>query len=409
MSAAGPHTPPRPTPISSVLALTVLASFGTGILWNGMPFIAEHDYDFSEVENFGLFTIVGLVYVVAAFLAGRLIRRIESTLSARSLLAILLIAQSALAMIPLVADAEWMIWMVTIGLGIASALFWPVVESYLSAGRAGKRLRFAIGLWNVLWTLAVAISLIGLAPLMSEGSRLARYAIVGLAGLNIFGTICLVWFRRQPLAPGHASAAAEAGREYPYLLHAARILLPTSYFLVGMISPLMPYRLEVLEVASTYKTPLTATWMFTRVGVIVVMWLLPFWHGRWGTLLLAGGSMVLGYLGMLMAPTVWLMFTSLAIFGFGQGITYYAAIYYAMSVGNAEVDAAGTHESLIGAGYAGGPLAGLVTVLLVGGADPATTIAALRIGLILLVMTAAGWFALQPYRRARRERRNSLA
>ena len=43
-------------------------------------------------------------------------------------------------------------------------------------------------------------------------------------------------------------------------------------------------------------------------------------------------------------------------------MTYYAALYYAMSVGRAKVDAGGTHEALIGGGYMFGPLVGLMTL-----------------------------------------------
>jgi len=48
------------------------------------------------------------------------------------------------------------------------------------------------------------------------------------------------------------------------------------------------------------------------------------------------------------------------LFGLSVGMTYYAALTYAMVVKNAAVDAGGSHESLIGAGFAIGPASGLV-------------------------------------------------
>ena len=51
-----------------------------------------------------------------------------------------------------------------------------------------------------------------------------------------------------------------------------------------------------------------------------------------------------------------------AIFGFAAGLTYSAAIYYAMVVKNASVDAGGVHEGLIGAGFAIGPAMGLAGI-----------------------------------------------
>ena len=53
------------------------------------------------------------------------------------------------------------------------------------------------------------------------------------------------------------------------------------------------------------------------------------------------------------------MIVGLILFGSGMGVTYYAAIYYALAVGRAEVEAGGTHEALIGGGYMVGPIIGL--------------------------------------------------
>jgi hypothetical protein len=44
---------------------------------------------------------------------------------------------------------------------------------------------------------------------------------------------------------------------------------------------------------------------------------------------------------------------------------YSAALYYAMEVGQAEVEAGGKHEALIGLGYTGGPACGLLAGLAV--------------------------------------------
>ncbi len=45
-----------------------------------------------------------------------------------------------------------------------------------------------------------------------------------------------------------------------------------------------------------------------------------------------------------------------------MGIVYTAALTYALEAGRSEVDAGGTHEALIGAGYLFGPAAGLAAV-----------------------------------------------
>lgn len=47
-------------------------------------------------------------------------------------------------------------------------------------------------------------------------------------------------------------------------------------------------------------------------------------------------------------------------FGVLAGVTYYAALYYALVVKNASMDAGGAHEGLIGLGLVRGPGVGLV-------------------------------------------------
>ena len=74
--------------------------------------------------------------------------------------------------------------------------------------------------------------------------------------------------------------------------------------------------------------------------------------------------MTLGFAMIVTAMSLPLMLAGFAAFGAGMGIVYYAALYYAMAVGRAEVDAGGTHEGLIGLGYSIGPLTGLISLAL---------------------------------------------
>ena len=71
-----------------------------------------------------------------------------------------------------------------------------------------------------------------------------------------------------------------------------------------------------------------------------------------------------GFIATVLAGSIAAVVVALAIFGFGQAVVYYTARYYAMRVGDADVDAASTHEGLIGVGYAAGPAAAAIGVSL---------------------------------------------
>ena len=82
-----------------------------------------------------------------------------------------------------------------------------------------------------------------------------------------------------------------------------------------------------------------------------------------------------------------------AVFGVSSGVVYYAALYHAMVLLNASIQAGSAHESLIGLGFALGPAAGLVAAQ-AGNATGSTTL-----GLVLIVgplAAATSVLALRP-------------
>ena len=82
------------------------------------------------------------------------------------------------------------------------------------------------------------------------------------------------------------------------------------------------------------------------------------------------------------------------IFGVSRDrIAYYAAIYYAMIVGNASINASGEHESFIGLGFFFGPAAGLAGIVL---AVPlASPVWGMVAGTSPLILVTA-WMAIHP-------------
>src|SRR5690349_22377768 len=108
---------------------------------------------------------------------------------------------------------------------------------------------------------------------------------------------------------------------------------------------------------------------------------------------------MLGF-GLIVAGlSVPLLMFGLAMFGAGMGIIYYATLYYAMTVGKAEVDAGGTFEALIGVGYAVGPLTGLTSAMIAGDDDHRFTL--MTIGIVWTLIIACGIGTVGPYRKAR--------
>ena len=382
------------TPLGAVLALTFVCSIGTGIFWHGIPFIAKHTYDFPQTRNLLLAFAMGGVYTLGAFTAGLVTRRIEHHLSPRGVLAVSVTTLSLVCLGPLVVRGEWALWVAALVATYVTSLIWPVIESYVTAGRHGAAMRSAIGWFNLTWAPAVAIPMFALAPILESHGR---WAIGGFASVGLVGLVALRWFAPRPGHHDDELAGIHVGPEYPYLLRSARVLLPLSYVLNATMSPILPYRFDAIGLDVWWETPAAATWIVVRVAVFALMWRMRFWHGRWGTLLVGAGAMTGGFGLVVTGPNLATMLAGLASLGVGLGVVYYAALYYAMAVGRAQVEAGGTHEGLIGAGYTIGPLAGLAGAAIAGGVG--------IVGAVWGLVGLAGIPAIRPYREARRGRR----
>ena len=349
------------TSLTASLVLTGLASTGTSVIWNGLPFIAKRDYGFTESDNLGLYLLIGIVYVTGALTSGVCTRLLRPFASLRTVVTGLLLTVAIVCTLPLFTKSGWVIWTAGGVAGFCSAWLWPIVQSYLVAGRHGSEMRRAIGWWNLVWMMSVAGVMLAMAPLMDSH---ASMVIVGLGGINILAIFVLPWYPKNPAEHDEDPTKEKVPDGYRSLLRGARVLLPLSYVINGVLSPLLPYVLANISIEIFWQTPVAAIWMISRVVVTVLMWKSGKWHGKWSILWISAISMAIGFVCILAASEIVLLILGLIIFGGGMGVTYYAALYYAMSVGKARVEAGGKHEALIGSGYMVGPLIGLASIQL---------------------------------------------
>ncbi len=349
-----------------ILGVTVTNSLATGVVWNGLGFITSREYHYSATETYSLFIASGTLYAIAALSCGKCLAKLHGRLSPRAALMVLCAIQAMVAPLVYVGDSSAGVIVTVLVTSVTGACLWPIVESYVAAGRNPHATRRAVGKWCMAWMIAVALSLVLMGPLQrSDGWINPRLALLALAPLSLLAIGC-AWF--LPVHPGHHEHSTEPPpAHYVAQLRSARVLLPASYLLIGALNPLMPYVLDRLEMNPTYQTPLTALWLTTRVIVAGVMLELSHWRGRWSTLLLGALFLLVGFALVVTAPSVGAIAAGLVLFGAGHGVIYYAAIYYALRVGSASIDAGATHEALIGLGYVIGPAAGLAGYLIGGG------------------------------------------
>jgi hypothetical protein len=378
-----------------VLGVTVLGSVSSGTFWAGLFFVTAQEYGFSVFANLVLATVMGAVYALAARVAGWLAHgRVP-----RRVMSLALATWTAAALLPLLLPGTVSaLWIAALVGSAASATTFPIVESYLTAGRHGAEMRSAIGKFNLTWTPATALPLLLLPLFGSTGSgMLGSFAVSAAAS-----ALALLATRALPLHPaahGQEAGQAAVGPEYPALLQAASWLLPFSYVISATLAPVLPHRLAAVGVGASASF-VAAIWMATRFGALLVMWRSSFWHGRWETVGVASAALVGGLALVLLATSLPVLIAGLLVYGAGMGLTYYMSLYYSMAIGHGAVDAGGNFEALIGVGYCVGPLLGIVGQVVAGPArgDAAT------VALTWVCTALAARGVVRPYLQARRRR-----
>jgi hypothetical protein len=368
-----------------------------GAFWFATYFVTAAHYGFSPAKNLWLGAVMGAVYAVVARAAGPVLRRYPA-LVPRTILASALVGWGAVSLAPLAFPrAEGVLWLAALGGTVANAIVWPIVESYLAAGRHGAELRKVVGAFNVTWTLATALPLL-LMPLLKHFHVLWTLSITAI--VNALALPFVYTLRPAPGSEDHDGTEAHAGAEYAWLLRSASWLLPLSYLMSSTLSPILPYRLAAVGPLPAPESVIGATWMLTRFLALGVLSRVMFWHGKWSVLVMAGSALAGGLALVLLATTAAGIVAGLSLFGVGMGLTYCLALYYALAVGKGAVDAGGGFEALIGVGYLVGPLLGLAGRGAGGSGGSATTTVALTWTAAALVGAAA----LRPYLEARRRR-----
>ena len=361
----------------AIFIATFINSLGTGVVTNGIFFLTSGAYGFSRTQNYLLGIVLGLTYIAGALATGPCVVRLRRRgVSSRTLLAGVCIALAALCLIPWAArqggiEGSWPIWTLVVLYSPLTGVLWPIVEGYVSGGKSGERLRSVMGRWNVVWSGAVVLSYWFMSPLIEQR---ATETILALGLLHLASAWLIIsTFAREP--GEHPLETHEPHPPaYRHLLVTLRMMLPVAYVVSSTLGPYLPDALTGLGVTAWAQTLVASLWLAPRVITFLVMERWHGWHGRWWVVVVATGLLVGGFTLAVLAPLggrmglsngacLACLMAGLVCFGTGMASIYTGALYYAMEVGDAEIDSGGHHEALIGLGYAAGPLCGILPSL----------------------------------------------
>jgi hypothetical protein len=343
--------------LTALLFITFIESISSALLQRGIYFYTHEIGAFSETENLLLALGYGIAYVAGAFLSHRASVRLGERRLLLVVLALLCLLHSVLALF----NAAWLLVTAVFGTAVLQGMKWPIMESYVSAGRKPRELLPILSRYNVTWATAVFVA-VGVSGAII-GSGLPALFFWLPAAINL-AAIALAW--RLPHAPLHLDHAHPARpnqaeiERMQGLLVSARWSMTASYALLFVLAPLLPGLLDSLQLDVVWATPVASILDAMRGVSFAVMGAWAGWHGRTLPLWLAGLALPAAFLFIVLGGSLPLLVAGEILFGVAAGFAYTAALYYALVAQNASVDAGGAHEGLIGLGFSMGPISGLL-------------------------------------------------
>ena len=373
-----------------LLVITFIESLATTLIERGVYFYSHGRLQFTDMENLLLALGFGAAYVAGAMSSHGLTKRF-----ADKPVVVLAVIGQFLACVPLLVQPEssGVLVAAMVALGGFNGLKWPVIESYVSAGRTPSEQARTVGRFNLAWATAVPLGLAMAGPLIGWSSR-AMFVTAAL--MNAASLILVRPLERRPvlLASDHPERPApERMARYRSLLASSRWSMVGSYSLMWILAALLPHVFEDLGFAVPVATALSGLLDVFRCATFLVLQLYVGWHYRRGPLVWVIIGLPLAFFVTLFGPNLATVLAGELVFGIAAGLTYYAALYYAMIVKNAAVEAGGAHEGIIGVGFVIGPLAGILGDLL--GRSVGSPFWWMAVGLApLILVCAAGavWF-----------------
>lgn len=355
---------------TGVFAIAGANSLATTYFFYYIYFYTRDEFGFGQLQNFELASLIGLVYAIFAFFAGRFAQRAgyftSFRLGAGTMFAAFLVGSQMASAWPAIA------WMVVATFGMCFT--WPALQGLMSEGESRDRLCGLVGIYNFTWAVTSAFGYFTGGAMQKAWGRQSMFFVpAALLGLEM---VFSYWLERevnrQPPAAraGAKPPAAPSAEARPSPIPARTFLRmgwlanPLAYLAINTIIATIPTLAGELHLSVTLAGVVCSIWLFSRAGAFALLWLWPGWHYRFRFLAAAYGVMIVCFGAMLLAKGLWVLVISQAVLGVAIGLIYYSSLFYSMDVGETKGEHGGIHESAIGAGNCTGPAIAAAALLL---------------------------------------------
>ena len=338
-----------------LLLIAFFESFVTILDERGAYFFCKQRLQFGSTENLWLALTFGAGYVLAAWKAHWTATRIGERRQLTIVIALLVGVHVWLYFF--VSPVVMFVAMAL--LGVANGAKWPVLEGFLASGLTPSQTAKVMGRFNITWAAAVPLALAASGPLIDLNPT-ALFAVGGCMSLLGLGLAFMLPQHPAPPLEGHDSAGRHEHPEHlAGLLVASRWVMLAVYISVFVFAPLAPEIFERLGCSEQLAPATSGVLDVMRFAAFASLGFWQGWRGRARWLAVTMVALPLGFFMVILGTNLPVVIVGEMLFGFAAGMSYSSAMYCAMVVKEASVDAGGGHESMIGLGLMIGPLAGL--------------------------------------------------
>jgi MFS family permease len=342
---------------------------------NYLYFLLRDVHGFGNRENLAVTAVHGLVYMLASWQAGRFAQRFGyfTALNTGVILMLLCLA------LGLVLQPVWIQVVLVCVWTVGMCCMWPALEALVTEGESDRGVARMVGIYSLTWAGTAALAnFFGGALFDRLGQHSIYWVPMILHGVQL---AILVWMRRQP----GAAALARAHKPQPVVPHAPEPTVlrqpvkpkaflwmgwfanPFAYVAISTVLAVIPRLADRFGLTPTQSGLLFSLWMFMRIGAFAVLWRWSGWHYRFRWLLAAFTGLLLGFMGMVLGPQLWMALVAQVVFGASIGLLYYSSLFYSMDLGDTRGEHGGLHEAALGSGVMIGPAIGAVALVIAPG------------------------------------------
>ena len=346
-------------------AIEGINSFAAVIYFNYLYFFFRDKFGFHDKQNLLLAALLGLVYVFAAWQAGRFAHRCGYFTALKTGFGLMIAGLAAGSQLNSVGGQVLAACVVNAGV----CCIWPTLEALISESETPDRVPHAVGIYNITWAVTNAAAFFIGGTLIEKFSYQSMFYVplaLVLVQLALVFWIEKIPARKPATETANISPPPEPDLPSPEKMKSFRRMAwlanPFAYIAINTLLAVLPGIAAKFHLSPMIAGFTCSLWCFVRVTAFVLLWQWTAWHYRFRWLAAAFALLIVSFTAILVMPSLAAILVAQIFFGAAIGLIYYSSLFYSMDASDTKSEHGGIHEAVIGLGNCVGPAVGAASL-----------------------------------------------